>query len=74
MPRIVAMAGFVLPWESQSSASAARGVRPSLSSGWAEEKSGLNSRFACRAKTAEALFDRVKPRYRIPECGGQPRR
>ena len=40
MPRIVALSGFVLPWANQSSASAARGVRPSFGSGSAEEKLG----------------------------------
>ena len=34
----------------QSSASAARGVRPSFSSGSVEEKSGLNSSFAWRVE------------------------
>ena len=59
MPRIVAMSEFVLPWESQSSVSVARGVRPSLSSGRVEEKSGLNSRFACLLGTAQSRFDRL---------------
>ena len=47
MPRMVAMSEFVLPWASQSNASAARGVRPSASKGREEEKSGLKSRLAC---------------------------
>ena len=46
MPRIVAMSEFVLPCVNQSNASVARGVKPRFSSGLAEEKSGLNSRFA----------------------------
>src|SRR6266853_3792461 len=47
IPRIVATSELVLPWESQSNVSAARGVRPSFSRGSAEEKLGLNSRLAC---------------------------
>src|SRR3954464_3898875 len=47
MPRMVAISELVLPWASQRRASAARGVRPNLTRGSAEEKSGLNSRLSC---------------------------
>lgn len=53
MPRMAAISGLVLPWATQSSTSATRGVRPNArSSGAAEEKSGLNSARACWAARA----------------------
>src|SRR5262249_52014338 len=43
IPRMEAMSEFVFPWATQRRTSATRGVRPSLSRGSKEVKSGLNS-------------------------------
>src|SRR5271166_4890937 len=61
LPRMVAISPLVLPWASQSSDSATRGVRPSTSSsGLADSKLGLNSGTACW--TARSRRERMAAR------------